>query len=191
MGRSRSRTPQRRSPQRSRQCAECKKEFSSQTNLRRHIDEQHRRRERLKCPYCSQSFIRKHDLDRHWTAVHQRHEEQSQSTATAAELQVPRTPGRDLQDDMVSLEPGSVERRIVMSFQSLPPVHRVTGAPSTIAAPASTSNQVTSGRKTQKDASSQTEGGRTSRVVERTIKELLDGDGKISARVVVERFLTE
>ena len=114
MHHSRSRSPmERRSLTKHNQCAECKREFSSQTNLRRHSDEQHRRREKIKfyLPVLPQSFVRKHDLDRHWQSAHRENPSSTSQPANAGdqESEVPRIPGRNSEDDMVSLSPGSVE----------------------------------------------------------------------------------
>lgn len=195
MDRSRSRSPMdRRSPGKCNQCAECRKEFSSQSSLRRHIDEQHRRKDKLSCPYCSHSFVRKHDLDRHWQSVHGGIQRASQPVVIEdqPDPEVPRTPGRSI--DMVSLEPGSVERRIVRDFHSPPPVQRQKSVMPPVAPvqsaiiPLATSG---SRRPAMKDAGVQTDPTKGSRVVERTVKEVLEGDGKVALRLISERFITD
>ena len=188
MGRSRSRSP--REWRHRNQCTECRKEFSTNANLRRHIEEQHRRsKDKINCPYCSMTFVRKHDLDRHWQFAHGENLKANQPVETPKEPEVPQTPGRNLMDDMVSLEPGSVERRIVDDYHSPPPVRRevVRPSPPTGLSIISLANRPP---KETKDASVQTDPTKNQRMVERTIKEILDGDGKVALRLVQERFLT-
>ena len=119
MKRRRSRT----SPPRGFQCLECKRDFTNQNNLQRHMDDLHGKRERFRCPYsaCNLTFSRKHDLDRHWRTTHR---DVSPSTAATAAVEVPRTPGRDL--DQISLHAGSVERRVMAESFSPPPERNIT-----------------------------------------------------------------
>lgn len=95
-------------------------------------------------------------------------------------------------EDAVSLEPGSVERRIVNDFHSPPQVRREVALPPTVPTPQRLSliRLPEVPPKETKDASVQTDPAKNQRVVERTVKEILDGEGKVALRLVQERFLT-
>ena len=192
--RPRTRRSRSRSPPQGLQCLECKRDFTNQNNLRRHMDDLHRKRKRFRCPYsaCNLTFSRKHDLDRHWRTTHR---DISPSTAATAAVEVPRTPGRDL--DQISLHAGSVERRVMTKSFSPSPERNIIQADQPAALPPQM--QVTAShsptpisRVPLRKVSVQTEGGRIGhQVVERTIQELLDGEGKVTTRVIKERFLTD
>lgn len=50
-------------------CAFCDQEFSSSSNLKRHWDHVHDRKQCC-CPECGKSFGRRDDLLRHWRKLH-------------------------------------------------------------------------------------------------------------------------
>ena len=200
--RSRSRSPKGwKSPSRRYLCLECNRECSSQSNLKRHVDEQHGTQPeatRLRCPHqhCGHSFVRKHDLERHWRP-HDRGQgpagesasgSASRSLGVVSTPEVPRTPGREM--DTLSLHPRSAEREIVLAPLSPPQVRRSIEMPLVrVSEPQSTTTPARPA--IFKEAATQTDGRHMHRLAERTIQEMLDGEGKVTARIVREKFFPE
>ena len=54
----------------SKQCSDCGSTFSSQSNLRLHIDAVHEKKRPYLCSECGDSFSTQNNLKRHITAVH-------------------------------------------------------------------------------------------------------------------------
>ncbi len=197
-----------RSP-RKHKCAECQRMFSSSAILRRHVEEQHlKSRDRYICPYCPVRFNRKQDLDRHWQHSHKDRVE----SADRGE-EVPRTPGWDL--DVLSIHANSPVAQPAVSSDLRPPLPHRDVAPSTltrpplelVALPIPSVRPQTSAVEppiirrvvvtpegsvtgTQEQWPSRHDVGiQTSRrvMVERTVKELMDGNTVVS-RIVTEKF---
>ena len=54
----------------SKQCSDCGSTFSSQSNLRLHVDAVHEKKKPFLCSECGDSFSTQNNLKRHITAVH-------------------------------------------------------------------------------------------------------------------------
>ncbi|XP_022094337.1 PR domain zinc finger protein 16-like [Acanthaster planci] len=166
-------------------CEECEKDFSSLTSLRRHVQEQHTRKEKLNCPRCSKTFIRKHDMEKHLRKAH------------GGALEMLANVLENLKEELD--QPDPVEPPVVspkrkrVSFASMPysdPETAEVPSGMTLDSSPSMSCQEVAVQTSPHGGSGETEIIRQ-RIIERTTKELLDDDGKVVARVITERFLVE